>query len=97
MSAPLDGSIMRVEYNGYKRSKYLQRTYTGVELSVAFPSVCAEIKWSSGNGPYCCRIHGKIYHLVSPLYPNQGNTRKLGYGQLNIFGSAEATTKILKA
>jgi hypothetical protein len=50
----------------------------------------AEIKSPPENGPYCFRIHGQIYHLVSPLYPNQEN--KPGYGRY-IFDSAEAKKK----
>jgi hypothetical protein len=48
-----------------------------------------EIKSPPGNGPYRSRIHGQIYHLVSPLYPNEA--KKPGYGELYIFDSAEAT------
>jgi hypothetical protein len=40
---------------------------------MAFASMSAEIKSLPGNGPYCFWIHGQIYHLVSPLYPNEEN------------------------
>jgi hypothetical protein len=56
--------------------------------------VCAEFKSPPENGPYCSRIHGQIYYLVSPLCPNQAN--KPGYGQLHMFSSAEAAIKHLK-
>jgi hypothetical protein len=49
----------------------------------------AEIKSLPGHGPYCFRIHGQIYQMVSPLYAKA--TNKPGYGQLYIFDSAEAT------
>jgi hypothetical protein len=62
--------------------------------AMAFASMGADIKSPPGNGPYCFRIHGQIYHLVSPLYPNESN--KPGYGQLYIFDSTEATTKRLE-
>jgi hypothetical protein len=39
-------------------------------------------------------MHGLMYHLVLPLYPDE--TNKPGYGQLYIFDSAEATTKWLE-
>jgi hypothetical protein len=62
--------------------------------AMAFASIGAEIKSPSGNNPYCFRIYGRIYHLVSPLYPNEVN--KPEYGQLHIFDSTEATTKRLE-
>ncbi|KAG8187889.1 hypothetical protein JTE90_001653 [Oedothorax gibbosus] len=49
----------------------------------------AQIKPPPGTGPYCFRIHGQIYHMVSPLYA--GSEQKAGYGQLYIFDSSEAT------
>jgi hypothetical protein len=58
---------------------------------VAFASVGAEIKSSLGNVPYYFQIHGKIDRFVSLLCLNEAN--KLGYRQLYIFDSAEATTK----
>jgi flagellar biosynthesis GTPase FlhF len=62
--------------------------------AMAFASMGADIKSPPGNGPHCFRIHGQIYHLVSPLYPNESN--KPGYGQLYIYDSTEATTIRLK-
>jgi hypothetical protein len=38
--------------------------------------------------------YDQIYHLVSPIYPNEENTP--GYWNLYIFYSAEATTKALE-
>ncbi|KAG8175558.1 hypothetical protein JTE90_008891 [Oedothorax gibbosus] len=36
----------------------------------------AQIKPPPGTGPYCFRIHGQIYHIVSPLYV--GSEEKAG-------------------
>jgi hypothetical protein len=47
---------------------------------MTFASMISEFKSSRKSGPNCCRIHGKIYHLVSLLYPDK--TDKPGYGQL---------------
>ncbi|GBN48900.1 hypothetical protein AVEN_23538-1 [Araneus ventricosus] len=49
----------------------------------------AEIKAPPRTGTYCFHIHGQIYHMVSPLYSNEGN--RPGYGQLYIFDSSEAS------
>ncbi|XP_042905358.2 uncharacterized protein [Parasteatoda tepidariorum] len=59
--------------------------------ALAFASFGAHIKPPPGNGPYCFRIHGQIYHMVSPLYSNDQNNA--GYGQLYIFDSTEATNR----
>ncbi|XP_055951619.1 uncharacterized protein LOC129987693 [Argiope bruennichi] len=50
----------------------------------------AQIKPPPGKGPYCYRIHGQMYHMVSPL--NSGHN-KPGYGQLYVFHTNEATEK----
>ncbi|GBM42692.1 hypothetical protein AVEN_219144-1 [Araneus ventricosus] len=36
--------------------------------ALAFASMGAQIKPPSGTGPYCYRLHGQVYHRVSPLY-----------------------------
>nr|XP_042913564.1 uncharacterized protein LOC122273596 [Parasteatoda tepidariorum] len=59
--------------------------------ALAFASFGARIKPPPGNGPYFFRIHGQIYHMVSPLYSNDQNNA--GYGQLYIFDSTEATNR----
>jgi hypothetical protein len=61
---------------------------------MAFSSVGTEIKSGPGNGPYCFRIDGQIYHLISFLYPNE--TNKTGYGLLYISNSAEEKQKGLE-
>jgi hypothetical protein len=49
------------------------------------------MKSPPGNGPYCLRIHGHIYHLVSRLNPNEAN--KPGHRRLYISDSAETSNK----
>uniref|UniRef100_A0A8C4X2J5 C2H2-type domain-containing protein n=1 Tax=Erpetoichthys calabaricus TaxID=27687 RepID=A0A8C4X2J5_ERPCA len=62
--------------------------------ALAFASMGAHIAQPSGHGPYAFRIHGQIYHQVSPLYTNPDTSPR--YGQLYIFDSAEATTQRLQ-
>ncbi|GBM57791.1 hypothetical protein AVEN_90955-1 [Araneus ventricosus] len=50
----------------------------------------AQIKPPPGTGPYCYRIHGQIYHMVSPLYSDHN---KPGYGQFYVFDPSTATEK----
>ncbi|GBO11597.1 hypothetical protein AVEN_7090-1 [Araneus ventricosus] len=59
----------------------------------AFASMGAQIKPQRGTGPYCYRLHGQVYHRVSPLYAS--DQHKESYGQLYIFDSSEATEKRL--
>ncbi|GBN23436.1 hypothetical protein AVEN_118180-1 [Araneus ventricosus] len=59
----------------------------------AFASMGAQIKPPRGTGPYCYRLHGQVYHRVSPLYAS--DQHKESYGQLYIFDSSEATEKRL--
>jgi hypothetical protein len=56
---------------------------------MGFTLMDAEIKFTPANGPYFFRIHGQIYSLVLPLYPNEAN--KPGYEQVYIADSAEGT------
>ncbi|XP_053150109.1 uncharacterized protein LOC128344287 [Hemicordylus capensis] len=62
--------------------------------ALALASMGAEINTPPGRGPYCFRIHGQIYHKVSPLYPSEQH--KPGYGQLYIFDTGEATKQRLQ-
>ncbi|GBN15889.1 hypothetical protein AVEN_144698-1 [Araneus ventricosus] len=50
----------------------------------------AQIKPPPGTGPHCYRIHGQIYHMVSPLYSDHNKSR---YGQLYVFDTSKATEK----
>jgi hypothetical protein len=61
---------------------------------MAMASVGSEIKSPSENGPYSFRIRDHIYHFVSLPYSNEANESV--YGEFNIFGSAETTTKRLE-
>jgi hypothetical protein len=82
MEETLQGSS--AAYSGYTRSKYVQITYTWVQLSngVRTNARADEIvTWIR------YRIHGKIYHLVSPLSSHEAN--KPWYGQFYISDSAE--------
>jgi hypothetical protein len=54
----------------------------------------AEIKSPPESGPYCFRIRGRIYQLLSQLYPHEASIP--GYGQLHTVDSAAATIKRLE-
>ncbi|GBM86721.1 hypothetical protein AVEN_192933-1 [Araneus ventricosus] len=54
----------------------------------------AETKAPPETGLYCFRIHGQIYHTVSPLYSKERN--KPGHGQLYISDSREASNRRLE-
>ncbi|GBN91574.1 hypothetical protein AVEN_126972-1 [Araneus ventricosus] len=56
--------------------------------ALAFASMGAQIKPPRGTGPYCYRLHGQVYHRVSPLYASDQN--KESYGQLYIFDSRKS-------
>ncbi|GBN82679.1 hypothetical protein AVEN_103253-1 [Araneus ventricosus] len=62
-------------------------------FALAFASLEAQIKPPRRTGPYCYRLHGQVYHRVSPLYAS--DQHKESYGQLYIFDSSEATEKRL--
>ncbi|GBN28214.1 hypothetical protein AVEN_191800-1 [Araneus ventricosus] len=48
-------------------SKNYRKHIREYNSALAFASIGAQIKPLPGTGPYCYRIHGKIYHMVSPL------------------------------
>jgi hypothetical protein len=64
MKTPFDGLITRAVYRGYTQRTLHKNTYNS---AVVLASMGAEIKSPPGNGPYYFRIHGQIYHIVSPL------------------------------
>ncbi|GBN20394.1 hypothetical protein AVEN_100471-1, partial [Araneus ventricosus] len=76
------------QYTGSKNYRQRIREYNA---ALAFAFMGAEIKALPGTGPYCFRIHGQIYHMVSPLYSNE--RKKPRYGQLYIFDSSEANNR----
>ncbi|GBM29649.1 hypothetical protein AVEN_125296-1 [Araneus ventricosus] len=57
-------------------SKNYRKHIREYNSDLAFASMGAQIKPPPGTGPYCYRIHGQIYHVVSPLY---SNNNKPGY------------------
>ncbi|GBN69016.1 hypothetical protein AVEN_77860-1 [Araneus ventricosus] len=59
--------------------------------ALAFAPMGAQIKPPRGTGPYCYRLHGQVYHRVSPPYAS--DQHKESYGQLYKFDSSEATEK----
>lgn len=61
---------------------------------MALVSVGTEIKLPPGNDPYCFRVCGQIYHLVSPLFPNEAHEPECGQFYISI--SAEGTPKGLE-
>lgn len=69
-------------------AKNFRRHIRSYNAALAFASMGAEMKLPPGSGPFAFRIHGQIYHRVSPLYSNENN--KPGYGQLYIYDSSEA-------
>ncbi len=47
-----------------------------------------QIDLPPGFGPYCFRIHGKMYHQIGSLYTEPG--QKAQFGQLYILDSSLA-------
>jgi hypothetical protein len=76
------------ETNSYRKRK---QEYNS---AMAFASRDSEIKWPPANVPYPFRIHGQIYHLVTPPFRNE--TNKSGYGQFYILSFTEAWTNRLE-
>ncbi|GBN14258.1 hypothetical protein AVEN_174904-1 [Araneus ventricosus] len=74
-------------------AKNYQQRIREYNSALAFASMGAQIKPPRGTGPYCYRLHGQVYHSVSPLYAS--DQHKESYGQLYIFDSSEATEKRL--
>ncbi|XP_054744530.1 uncharacterized protein LOC129248947 [Anastrepha obliqua] len=70
------------------RSHYLENIRQ-INSSFAFASFEAKIVEPPGRGPYCFRIHGSIYHRVSPLHAN--NDSNSLYAQLYILDTDQAT------
>jgi hypothetical protein len=59
--------------------------------ALAFASMGASISQPPGHGPYCFRIHGQIYHRVSPLHSQESDSPR--FAQLYILDSDEALDK----
>jgi hypothetical protein len=71
MEAPLYGSLRELLTEDTREAKNCKEHIREYNLAVAFASMGAEIESPAGSGPYCFRIHGQIYNLVSPIYPKQ--------------------------
>lgn len=89
MEAPLDGCVLGPVTRDIREENNLQRTCMRVKLSRGCRLNRREIKSPPGNGPYCFRIDGQIYHLVSPLYPSEADKPEA-------LGSAIVTTRALE-
>lgn len=59
--------------------------------AVSFASMGASIASPPGNGPFCFRTHGQIYHRIGPLHAEAGKNAQ--YAQLYILDSAQALQK----
>ncbi|GBO29161.1 hypothetical protein AVEN_236302-1 [Araneus ventricosus] len=84
----------RNELNSSNKGQKLSKTYKRVQCCTSICIYGAEVKSPPGNGPYCFRIHGQIYHRIAPLYSNE--RFKPGYGQLYIFDASEANSRRLE-
>ncbi len=62
--------------------------------ALAFASMGASISQPPGRGPNCFKIHGQIYHRVSPLHPNEKDSPR--FAQLYILDSDEALDMRMK-
>ena len=56
--------------------------------ALACASMGAKVRPPPGNGPYCFRIQGQVYHVSGPLHPHEGDAPV--YGQLYIFDQDDA-------
>jgi len=72
----------------HAQSKNFMENIRCYNSALAFASMGAQVVPPPGNGPYCYRIHGQIYHLTGPLHPRQGDEPQ--YSQLYILDAAEA-------
>ncbi|CAK9299942.1 unnamed protein product [Gordionus sp. m RMFG-2023] len=59
--------------------------------AVAFASMGAKISELTGNGPYCFKVHGQIYHRTSNLYPPSNALPT--YAQLYVLDTTQAIDK----
>ncbi|GBN06722.1 hypothetical protein AVEN_124369-1 [Araneus ventricosus] len=51
--------------NSHDAKNYRERIWE-YNSALAFDSMGAQIKPPLGTGPYCYRLHGQVYHRVSP-------------------------------
>ncbi|XP_065318568.1 uncharacterized protein LOC135926571 [Gordionus sp. m RMFG-2023] len=69
----------------YKNFMHHIRSYNS---AIAFASMGAQISELSGNGPYCFKVHGQIYHRTSHLYPQTDILPK--FAQLYVLDTSQA-------
>ncbi|GBO22923.1 hypothetical protein AVEN_119396-1 [Araneus ventricosus] len=87
---PLPEILKKLLTSDSLESKNYRKHIREYNSSLAFASMGAQITPPPGTGPYCYRIHGQIYHMVSPLYSDHN---KPGYGQLYVFDASNAKFK----
>ncbi|UYV80593.1 hypothetical protein LAZ67_19000888 [Cordylochernes scorpioides] len=58
-------------------AKYFQANIRSYNSSLAFASMGAQVDVFSGQGPFCYRIHGQIYHLTGPLDSEDANNTRI--------------------
>lgn len=46
--------------------------------ALAMVSMGAQLSTPTGNGPFCYRIHGMVYHRIGPAQPSQNNQLNFG-------------------
>ena len=56
--------------------------------ALAMASMGAQLTVPAGQGPYCFKVHGQVYHYVGPMQPNAGVSPQ--YGQLYIMDTQDA-------
>ena len=69
-------------------SKNFKQNIRQFNSSMAFASMGAQLAPPAGNGPYCFRIHGQLYHRTGDLHPAPGQLPQ--YGQLYIIEGDQA-------
>ncbi|UYV67116.1 hypothetical protein LAZ67_4003936 [Cordylochernes scorpioides] len=80
--------MMELMTSNSVEAKYFQTNIRSYNSSLAFASMGAQVDVFSGQGPFCYRIHGQIYHLTGPLHPHEN--RAPSYAQLYILDSEAA-------
>ncbi|UYV82863.1 hypothetical protein LAZ67_22001131, partial [Cordylochernes scorpioides] len=87
--------MMELMTSNSVEAKYFQTNIRSYNSSLAFASMGAQVDVFSGQGPFCYRIHGQIYHLTGPLHPHGNRARS--YAQLYILDSEAANNTRIAA
>lgn len=77
-----------LEASNDPRFRKFQQQIRSYNSAFAFASMGAQIEELAGNGPYCFRVHGQVYHCTSHLHPPAGEPRK--FCQLYVIDGGEA-------